>query len=75
MRHDIPSGFRSIALDKQTGVDTKLNKDHGGQREEVSKSRDFCSGLLCRLYRTTCCFGSCAHSLYLPAIASSVLAR
>jgi hypothetical protein len=33
VRHDIPSGFRRIALDNQKVVDTKLSKDHGRQRE------------------------------------------
>ena len=32
VRQDIPSGFRSIVLDNQTVVDTKIDVDHGRER-------------------------------------------
>jgi hypothetical protein len=51
VRQDIAGGFR-IVPDNQTIMDAKIDVDHGREGDQVSKARDFGSGLLFRLYRT-----------------------
>ena len=43
VRHDVPNGFHSIARNNEAEGDTIVGNDHDRHREQVRKSRDFCS--------------------------------